>query len=91
MDVADPASPNYGRHWTPEEVSQTFAPSKAALNNTTTWLQDSGIASNRIAQAGNGGYLTFDATIDELERLLKTEYYLYQHSQTEQSVAACDQ
>ena len=91
LDVASPSSPNYGRHWTAEEVRQAFAPTAAALNDTTNWLQDTGIAPNRIAQAGNGGYLSFDATIDELERLLKTEYYLYEHSQTERSVAACDQ
>ena len=91
MDVASPISPKYGRHWTAEEVRQTFAPTAAALNDTTNWLQDSGIVPSRITRTGNGGYLTFDATIDELERLLKTEYYLYQHSHTEQSVAACDQ
>ena len=90
LDISDPFSPNYGKHWTPKEVSTTFAPSEATINATTTWLKESGIANHRITNAKDRGYLTFEATVDELEKLLKTEYYLYQHFDSERSMAACD-
>ena len=90
IDVSNPPSPNYGKHWTFDQVNSAFAPSQATVNATTTWLQESGIAGRRITQTRSGGYLTFDATVDELEGLLKTEYYLYQHPDSEYQAVACD-
>ncbi|MCJ1331951.1 hypothetical protein MMC10_008643 [Thelotrema lepadinum] len=90
MDVSSPFSSNYGKHWSSDEVSKTFAPSETALNATTTWLQDAGIGRKRIIQTENQGFITFDATIEELENLLKTEYHLYRHWAYDKPIVACD-
>lgn len=42
MDVSDPASPNYGNHWTPEEVMDKFSPSEDAVKEVLEWLMDAG-------------------------------------------------
>lgn len=49
MDVSDPNSPNYGKHWTQEEVAEAFAPSTEAVNDFKSWLLASGIADTRIS------------------------------------------
>ena len=91
MDVSDSSSSNYGKHWTFKEVTDMFAPSEETLDATMTWLHDAGISSHRITKAKSRGFLNFDATISELENLLKTEYYLYEHMVSEKSIVACDQ
>ena len=55
------------------------------------WLTDSGFATDRVVQSKNRGFLTFDATVRELEGLLKTEYHLYKHTSMDDTMIACDQ
>ena len=43
MDVSHPASANYGKHWTPEQVAMTFAPTTETIQAVGTWLEESGI------------------------------------------------
>ncbi len=48
MDIADPTSPNYGKHWSAEKVAKTFAPSKEASDKTLDWLVSSGVSIERL-------------------------------------------
>jgi len=48
MDVADPKSPNFGKHWSADRVAKTFAPSGEASNKTIDWLVASGISKHRL-------------------------------------------
>lgn len=77
MDVSHPESPNYGNHWSPAKVAQTFRPSKDSVDTVRTWLHQSGIEPHRVKVAG--GWLTADVTVEEAEELLGTEYYVYEH------------
>ena len=43
MEVSDPNSPDYGKHWTPEEVLEAFQPSDDTIRNVTAWLKSHGI------------------------------------------------
>ena len=51
----------------------------------------SGISKNRISYTTDRGTLAFDATAEEIEALLDTEYYLYHHPHTRDHALACDQ
>lgn len=48
-DVADPNSPNYGKHWSAEKVANMFAPHPEAKNTVMDWLHESGIHRSRLS------------------------------------------
>lgn len=75
MDVAHPASPNYGQHWSSDEVIKAFSPSDETVDAVSGWLIESGISRERLTHSGNKAWLAFDATVEEAERLLHTEYF----------------
>ncbi|KAL9021903.1 MAG: hypothetical protein Q9185_000917 [Variospora sp. 1 TL-2023] len=87
MDVSHPDSPNFGKHWTHEQIANKFAPSSESVNIVKEWLASSGIAPERISRSQSLGWLKFDATVAEAESLLKTEYHLYKHSTGKPHVA----
>ncbi|KAL8986875.1 MAG: hypothetical protein Q9177_003869 [Variospora cf. flavescens] len=87
MDVSHPDSPNFGKHWTHEQIANKFAPSWESVNTVKEWLASSGIAPERISRSQSLGWLKFDATVAEAESLLKTEYHLYKHSTGKPHVA----
>ncbi|KAI1111587.1 peptidase S8/S53 domain-containing protein [Nemania sp. NC0429] len=78
-EVADPTSPNFGKHWTAEEVANTFAPSTATKNAILGWLVESGIERPRISLSKGHNWVQFDGTVEEAERLFSTKYWHYQH------------
>jgi len=83
MDVSHPDSPNYGKHWTPARVAQTFRPTTEAVDTVRAWLEDSGIELDRVRLSPSGGWLNVNVTIQEAEELLGTEYYTYQFGDDE--------
>ncbi|KAK1968696.1 Pro-kumamolisin [Colletotrichum sublineola] len=88
-DVAHPDSPNYGKHWTHEDIINTFAPSQEAIALVIEWLESEGIQRSRIKLSKARNWVQFNGTVGELERLLKTEYHAYKHEQGHMHVA-CD-
>jgi len=78
-DISDADSPNYGNHWTDKQIADFFAPSTETIRNVRTWLSSSGISPKRIIHSPGRGWLHFDATVAEMERLLKTTYWQYEH------------
>ena len=54
------------------------------------WLVSSGIESSRIALSRGRNWLNFNASVAEVEGLLKTEYKVYEHS-TGQKHIACEE
>lgn len=87
MDVSHPESPNFGKHWTHEDIANKFAPSQESVDTVRSWLISSGIAPERISRSQSLGWLKFDATVAEAESLLQTEYHLYKHSTGKPHVA----
>ncbi|KAK7001799.1 serine protease S53 [Favolaschia claudopus] len=80
LSVSHPESPNYGQHWKPEEVVDMFAPSHETIAAVKNWLIDSGLSSERLRLSPSRGWIAVNATAGEVERLLQTEYYVYEHS-----------
>ncbi|MCJ1286094.1 hypothetical protein MMC26_005437 [Xylographa opegraphella] len=91
MDVSHPASTNYAKHWNAKEVADMFAPSDEAVATVREWLVDSGIPAERITHSDNKGWLAFDVSAQEVENLLHTEYYVYEHTSYGHIETACDQ
>lgn len=53
MDVSHPHSPNYGKHWTADEVIEAFKPNDADVQAVRDWLVDSGIPVETITHSDN--------------------------------------
>lgn len=87
-----PKSPNYGKHWTSDEIIAAFQPSDETLETVRNWLiNHGGIAHERISHSDNKVWFAFDATTEEAENLLNAEFHEYEHSSSGSVVAACDQ
>ena len=69
---------------------EIFKPSDSAVDSVQSWLTASGIAVDRISQSANKQWIQFDGNVKELEALLHTEYYVFEHERTGQQDVACD-
>ncbi|OAA66529.1 alkaline serine protease [Niveomyces insectorum RCEF 264] len=90
MAVADPRSPQFGKHMTSDEVVAYFAPERTAVDAVVGWLTGSGIDIDRISQSANKQWIQFDATAAEAETLLMTDYYVFEHDATGTRDVAAD-
>lgn len=79
-DVAHPNSPNFGKHWTANEVVEMFKPRRESVDAVMEWLAMEGIHPSRIKMTPSKSWLTFNATVREVEQMLKTEYHVYRHT-----------
>jgi tripeptidyl-peptidase-1 len=79
MDIAHPDSPTYGQHWTPEKVVDFFAPGESTVRSVRTWLSASGITEDKLRLSPNKGWIELNVTVATVERLLDTEYHVYEH------------
>lgn len=86
--VSDPGSPSYGKHWTREEVIETFAPDKKAVEEVLGWLEDEGIDRSRTKVSRGRGWVEAEVTGGDVERLLGTEYHVYKRDGRSQ--VACE-
>lgn len=90
MDVAHPESPNYGKHWSTSDVNKAFAPSTETVHAVRDWLIGSGINHRRITISDNGGWLAFDASVEEAEKLFRAQYHEYGHVDNDKYSIGCD-
>ncbi|KAL1615957.1 hypothetical protein SLS56_011628 [Neofusicoccum ribis] len=89
-EVSNPASEKYGQHWSAKQVAETFAPSSETVDTVKSWLASAGIATERVKTSQGLNWIEFDATVDEAESLLMTEYHVYHHSATGQGHIAAE-
>lgn len=78
-DVAHPDSPNYGNHWTAAQIAQTFAPSKETIDTVREWLLWNGFDEKRVKVTKTKSWIEVNATVEEAEELLRTDYHVYAH------------
>lgn len=74
-----------------EEVHDLFAPVEDHVNAVRHWLHEAGIDKSRIVHSDNKGWLAFDATTEEAERLFRAEFYEHEHSQSDRVRVGCDE
>lgn len=89
-DVADPNSPNFGKHWSAEKVANTFSPHPETKDSVMNWLVESGIDRSRLSLSTGHNWVQFDGTVQEAEQLFSTEYWHYQHTTSGGLRLACD-
>lgn len=77
MDVSHPASRNYGKHLSAEEVHDIFAPSPESAEIVKEWLLESGVDADDILEYANRGWLAVDLPVSHVEALLSAEYFEY--------------
>ncbi|KAM5532597.1 hypothetical protein V8D89_013723 [Ganoderma adspersum] len=78
LDVADPQSPNYGRHWTPQQVLDTFRPRQDSVDVVTSWLSSElGLDSHSLGLSPGRDVINLNTTAAEAERIFDTEYNVY--------------
>lgn len=63
MDVSDPTSPNYGKHWSAEEVREYFAPSDEAVDTVTRWLVEAGVNSELIGYSDDRAWVAVNIPV----------------------------
>lgn len=91
MEVSHPESPKFGQHWSAKQIAETFAPSQESVDSVMYWLESSGINPERVIRSQSLGWLHFDVTVEEAERLLKTKYHVYKHEGSGKLHVACSQ
>ncbi|TVY58927.1 Aorsin [Lachnellula cervina] len=91
LDVSDPESPNFGKHWSAEKIANTFAPSKKTQDGVVDWLVKSGIDVGRHKYSTGRNWLEINATVAETEGLFNTEYHYYEHDISGGHRIACDE
>ena len=90
MDISNPSSPNFGKHWSAEKVANTFAPARETTDKVIKWLKESGISEDRMSHSKGRNWVEFDASVAEAENLFGTDYYVYEHSDGGHRIA-CDE
>lgn len=90
MDVSHPQSTKYGQHWSAKEIAETFAPTAKSTQAVMEWLHSYGISPERISRSQSLGWLYFDVTVEEAEKLLKTKFHLYRHSSGKNRIACTE-
>ncbi|KAH9949701.1 peptidase S8/S53 domain-containing protein [Amylocystis lapponica] len=90
LSVSDPASPSYGQHWSAAKIAETFRPSTDAVDAVRTWLLANGVPGHAIKLASGGAWMHADVAVADAERLLGTQYHVYQHSDGTEQVACAD-
>jgi tripeptidyl-peptidase-1 len=68
-----------------------FAPADEAVEAVREWLRLYGISDSRVVHSDNKGWLAFDATVEEAEKLLLTEYYEHEHRHSPSVRVGCDE
>jgi len=91
MEVSHPSSSKYGQWYSPEEIIDLFAPAQDAVDAVKAWLHEAGVEAHRVGHSVNKQWLQFDATAEEAERLLNTEYHVYEHTASGKTNIACDE
>jgi len=91
MQLSDPESDRYGKHMSAKEVGDFFRPSSDSIGSVRDWLHASGIDIDRHEVSPGRGWLKFEATVEELESLLSTEYHVYEHADSEALHIGCDE
>ena len=92
MDVSHPASKNYGQHWTQDEVNEAFSPTDDTVAAVKQWLKTAGaISGDRITHTDNKAWLAFDASTEDMEKLLHAEFHEHQHTVSGESIISCNE
>ncbi|KAI2463933.1 tripeptidyl-peptidase 1 precursor [Annulohypoxylon bovei var. microspora] len=76
-EVSDPDHPRYGQHLSAGDVKELVKPTDETLDLVHEWLQANGVTPSGYSSAKD--WITVSLPVGTIERLLDTEYHLYEH------------
>jgi subtilase family serine protease len=77
-DVSEPDSPNYGRHWSGEQV-RALTENLEGRDAIVSYLNANG--ANVISESLGGEFVTANATLSVWKKMLNTEFYMFHQRQ----------
>lgn len=77
--MSTPEHPRYGQHLTAEEVNELIRPADESLELVEQWLVEHGIDSLELDYSPAKDFISLTLPVEQVERLLDTEYSVYQH------------
>ncbi|KAG0029601.1 hypothetical protein BGZ82_007837 [Podila clonocystis] len=81
MDISTPGSPTYGQFLSAEQIFALLDPAKEVVDLVINWLKGFKINATHDHQ-----WLTLKATVLQLNTLLNTEYHVYHHPTTSETI-----
>jgi tripeptidyl-peptidase I len=84
--VSDPDHDRYGEHLSAEEVNDLVRPSDKALDLVREWLQLNGM--DNLNYSPSKDWIDINIDVESAERLLDTEYYVFEHEDGSQLLRA---
>ena len=82
-DIADPDSPNYGQHWSKDDVTE-FTSNPEGRDAVVSYLNSNG--ASVISETRAGEYITARAPINVWEKMLDTEFFAFRMTHGDASV-----
>lgn len=78
--VSDPASPDYGKHLSKEEINAFMAPTPETLAAVNAWLSENGIAAKPASPAGD--WIEFQLPVSKANDLFEADFTVFKHTNT---------
>ncbi|KAJ2929470.1 hypothetical protein H1R20_g7629, partial [Candolleomyces eurysporus] len=86
-DSTPPGNHIYGQHLTKEEAEELVSSNLGTVDTVKNWLTFHGIDASRIThRKGGGDWLIVRVTVTEAEQLLDTEYHVYRHEPSGETI-----
>lgn len=93
MEVSDPVSEDFGRHWSQDQVVAAFRPAAESVHAVTAWLNGLGVTD--VTHTDNKQWLAFDIPASKAEAVFHTEYFEHEmkgkDGQVQGFEASCDE
>jgi tripeptidyl-peptidase I len=77
--VSDPRHHAYGQYLSERQVHDLIRPSEETTRGVEQWLEASGLDVGDLDYSPARDWIKFTSTVGDMEELLKTSYYVYEH------------
>ncbi|KAI0261846.1 tripeptidyl peptidase A [Gloeopeniophorella convolvens] len=81
LEISDPAHADYGAHLAKEDVEALVAPHPGSVDAVDAWLASHGIHPDACERSPAGDWVTVRVPVAQAERMLGTEFRVWQHAQ----------
>ncbi|KAG1891976.1 peptidase S8/S53 domain-containing protein [Suillus subluteus] len=85
-EVSDPSHARYGAHLSKQETKELMAPHPETLAVVRKWLALHGLAEEDITLSSANDWVTIRVPVGLAEEMLTTDYHVYKHAQTGESI-----
>ncbi|KAF9036333.1 peptidase S8/S53 domain-containing protein [Panaeolus papilionaceus] len=87
--LSDPNSKEYGKWWSAGDVRDMFKAGEESVRVVGGWVRDVIGDGGNVRVTPSGGWLRVDVSVEQMEALLKTEYWVWRHGETGDEHVAC--